>query len=416
MKNLWTWILLSALIGISTAAVASYATFGGRDAFFGPFGTGNDMSAAELPAYRESLLPEGRPKLELVDDPSFDFGIMSPDSEGEHLFRVKNVGTGPLRLRLGASSCKCTLGDLDKESLAPGEETEIKLSWTVKAGLTEFSQSAEVITNDPDAVVIRLAITGEVAKEIDMVPETWTFGEVATGEPIEVTGKVYSFLDTDISLTDPIFTKEEMNDLSEFTIEPFQPNKENDGIRGSARQGFVVTARIKPGLRQGAVSQNLRMTLNRLDEAGSVVPNEDGLSEFISAPTRGAIVGPLGMILTSRLSGQQGGGYVYDFGKVAKGDSLIGKAFVVLKGSERDRTELRIGETIPEGTVIARLGEPKGQGSVKLYPIEIELVPGEEPVERSGRNSADFGSVWIESDNPKVTKMRIGLKFSIEAE
>ena len=68
MKNLWTWILLSALIGISTAAVASYATFGGRDAFFGPFGTGNDMTAAELPAYRESLLPEGRPKLELVDD------------------------------------------------------------------------------------------------------------------------------------------------------------------------------------------------------------------------------------------------------------------------------------------------------------------------------------------------------------
>ncbi|MEC7680079.1 MAG: hypothetical protein VX694_12480, partial [Planctomycetota bacterium] len=141
-----------------------------------------------------------------------------------------------------------------------------------------------------------------------------------------------------------------------------------------------------------------------------------GLSEFISAPTKGAIVGPLGMILTSRLSGQQGGGYVYDFGKVDKGDSLIGKAFVVLKGSERDRTELRIGETIPEGTVIARLGEPKGQGSVKLYPIEIELVPGAEPVERSGRNSADFGSVWIESDNPKVTKMRIGLKFSIEAE
>ena len=151
-----------------------------------------------------------------------------------------------------------------------------------------------------------------------------------------------------------------MSELSEFTIEPFQPNKENDGIRGSARQGFVVTARIKPGLRQGAVSQNLRMTLNRLDEAGNVVPNEDGLSEFISAPTKGAIVGPLGMILTSRLSGQQGGGYVYDFGKVAKGDSLIGKAFVVLKGSERDRTELRIGETIPEGTVIARLGEPKG--------------------------------------------------------
>ncbi|MCH1497042.1 MAG: DUF1573 domain-containing protein, partial [Rubripirellula sp.] len=285
MKNLWTWILLSALLGIATAAVANYTTFGSREAFFGPFGTNNEMTAADLPAYRQSLLPDGRPKVELVDEPSFDFGLMAPDTEGEHLFRVKNIGTGDLRLRLGASTCKCTLGDLEKESLAPGEETEIKLSWTVKAGLTEFSQSAEVITNDPDAVVIRLAITGEVAREIDLVPETWTFGEVATGEAFEVTGKVYSFLDTDIELTDLVFTKEELTELSEFEISPFTPTETNDGIRGIARQGFVVTARVKPGLRQGAVSQNLRMQLNRLDESGKVIPNEDGLNEYINAPT-----------------------------------------------------------------------------------------------------------------------------------
>lgn len=416
MKNLWTWILLSALIGIATAAVTNYATFGNRQAFFGPFEMDGQMTAKDLPEYRQSFLPDGRPRVELIDETSFNFGLMAPDTEGEHRFRIKNVGDGDLRLRLGASTCKCTLGDLDKEMLAPGEETEIKLTWTVKAGLTEFSQSAEVITNDPDSVVIRLAITGEVVKEIDLVPATWTFGEVATGEPIEVTGKVYSFLDTDIKLNDLTFTKQELSDLSEFIVEPFQPTEENDGIRGIARQGFKVTAKIKPGLRQGAVSQNLRMMLTRLDESGEAIPTEGDLKEFISAPTRGAIIGPLSMILTSRLSGQEGGGYVYDFGRLSETDSLVGKAFVVLKGSERDRTELRIGETAPEGVVVARLGEPKGQGSAKLYPLEIELIRGEEAVERSGRNSGDFGSVWIESDNPKVTKMRIGLKFAIEAE
>jgi hypothetical protein len=76
---------------------------------------------------------------------------------------------------------------------------------------------------------------------------------------------------------------------------------------------------------------------------------------------------------------------------------------------------LRVGETDPAGVVKATLGEPKGQGSMKLFPLEIELVPGPEPVERMARNRDDFGSVWIESDNPKVTKMRIGLKFAIEA-
>ncbi|MDC0278713.1 DUF1573 domain-containing protein [bacterium] len=416
MKNLWTWILISALIGVSVAALKNYTEFGNRTAYFGPFGTDNDLTAAKLPAYRQSQLPDGRPKVKLVDEPSFDFGLMAPDTEGEHLFKIKNVGNGDLRLRLGASTCKCTFGDLEKEALAPGEETEIKLSWSVKPGLTEFSQSAEVITNDPDSVVIRLEITGQVAKEIDLVPETWTFGEVATGEPIEVTGTVYSFLETDINMTELTFSTKEMTELSEFTVEPFKPTEKSDGIRGVARQGFKVTAKIKPGLRQGAVSQNLVMQFDRLDSQGAIIPTEDGLNEFITAPTKGAIVGPLGMIQTSRLSGKEGGGYLYDFGRLAKGDNLIGKAFVVLKGSERDRTELRIGEVVPEGSVIARLGEPKGQGSMKLYPIEIELIPGKEPIERSGRNAQDYGSVWIESDNPKVTKMRIGLKFAVEAE
>jgi hypothetical protein len=49
-----------------------------------------------------------------------------------------------------------------------------------------------------------------------------------------------------------------------------------------------------------------------------------------------------------------------------------------------------------------------------LYPLEIELVRSEEPVERLGNSKDDYGSIWIESDNPKVTKMRIALKFAIE--
>ena len=51
---------------------------------------------------------------------------------------------------------------------------------------------------------------------------------------------------------------------------------------------------------------------------------------------------------------------------------------------------------------------------MKLYPLELELIPGEELIERLGNDNEDYGSVWIESDNPKVTKMRVALKFAIE--
>ena len=33
--------------------------------------------------------------------------------------------------------------------------------------------------------------------------------------------------------------------------------------------------------------------------------------------------------------------------------------------------------------------------------------------ERLGKNKEDYGMVWIESNNPAVPKMRIGVKFAI---
>lgn len=418
MKKFSICMLISLLLGFGTAWAINYQRFGHRDAWFGPFGTTGGLSPDGLVNYMAKQLPEGRPEVELIGDSNFDFGMMAPNTEGEHVFVIKNVGNDDLRLRVGASTCKCTFGDLEREVLAPGEQTEIKLNWFVRSGSDDFSQSAEVLTNDPKRVAIRFGITGKIIRDIDIVPETWTFGEVATGEPMEVKGTVYSFLDTDIVPTEMQFSSEEMTALSEFEVEPFKPTQENDGIRSAARQGFRVTAKIKPGMRQGAVSQNFLFGFDRIDENGETLPPvepEKG-KQYIVAPTKGAIVGPLSMILSSRLEGQEGGGYLYDFGRIEKDGSLVAKAFVVLKGSERDNTVLRIGATDPEGVVKATLGEPKGQGSMKLFPLEIELVPGAEAVERLGKSSGDYGSVWIDSDNPKVTRMRIGLKFAIDAQ
>lgn len=38
-----------------------------------------------------------------------------------HEFKFRNVGNGPLFLDMGGSTCKCTIGDLDKSVLKPGE-------------------------------------------------------------------------------------------------------------------------------------------------------------------------------------------------------------------------------------------------------------------------------------------------------
>jgi hypothetical protein len=119
------------------------------------------------------------------------------------------------------------------------------------------------------------------------------------------------------------------------------------------------------------------------------------------------------MITSSKLTGRAGG-YSYDFGRIGKDDPLKAKTFVVLKGKERDNTNLRVGEVSPSEVIKATLGKPIGRKSTKLYPLELELIPGKEPIERLGKSKDDYGRVWIESDNPKVTKMLVAITFAIE--
>lgn len=173
----------------------------------------------------------------------------------------------------------------------------------------------------------------------------------------------------------------------------------------------------KQGLRQGAVSQKFLFGFRKLDENGKILAKEgegDPNDYVIPVAIKGSVIGPLSMIVNSKLTGRAGGGYVYSIGRIAKDQPLTVKAFVVLKGDQRDKTKLSVGKVTPKGSVKASLGEPTGRGSMVLYPLEIELIPGKESIERLGKNKDDYGMVWIESDNPKVSKMLVALKFAIE--
>lgn len=414
MSKFWLCTFLSLCIGTAGAWAINQSRYGHREARFGPFTMAADVTPENAMEMLNKDLPEALGRVELPDGSEHNFGAMEVNAKGEHSFVVKNVGEGDLQLKIGASSCKCTIGSLKNKTLGPGEQTDVKLEWEVITNSTAFSQSAQLWTTDPGNVVINLAIGGQVIREMEIVPKDWSFGEVAAGEPIELSGTIYNYMKYDIVPTTQSFTDETMNELAEFEVEPFDPSVEGDEIHKSARQGFRVKVKIKGGLRQGSVSQNFLFGFNQVDENGDVIALESDGIAYAVALTTGRIIGALGMLSSSSISGKTGGGYIYDLGKFKRDDPLIRKTFVVLKGSERENTNLRIGEVIPDGVVKATLGEPKGRGSMTLYPLEIEVIPGEKQISRRGRNKDDYGTVWIESDNPKVTKMRVALKFVID--
>lgn len=414
-------IVIAAVLGTTTGWFINYVSYERVVGYFGPFSTDSDFQAADLVSTLPADKANSGAKVKMLTPQYYDFGMMKPGDEGEHTFRIENAGTDNLLLRLGATTCKCTLGDLERESLAPGESTDVKLSWTVKdGGEPDFTQSAQILTNDPAKVAISLEITGRIVSNVDMVPATWSFGEVGTGEPLEITGKIYNFMDEKIRPGKPSFSSDELTEFSTFEVEEFTPSEENDGIRGTAIQGFNVTVQVRPGMRQGAVSQNFQLPFERLDKDGNAIPlTEEAAAlggEVILVRTTGKIVGLLGMI-GARLSGAEGGGYLYDLTELGKEGSLKAKAFVVLRGDERQTTKLKVADrVVPEGVIKATLGEPNDRGTMTLFPIEIELIPGKDPVERLGTTKDDYGSIWIESDNVKITPMRIAIKFAIEGE
>ena len=417
------FVALAAIFGAAGAWALNHKRYGYREARLGPFDVAGEVTIDNVTEYvtMKSEGPGLYGTVELVGEPRFDFGVMSPGAEGEHIFKVKNVGMKELGLRIGASTCKCTVGDLKTSSLQPGEETEVKLSWTVKQGIREFSQSAQLITTDPSSPALTLQIVGKVIGDFEFVPDVWTFKEVATGETIKIAGELYNYTDNKIQPGELKFSSDKMTELAEFDVQSI-PESEFKEAREQAVEGFRITAKVAPGLRQGSISQNLlfgfsnqRKGEESQQDAGN--DSDDGSesqSKVVAIPTRGRIVGPISMIESNKLRGKAGGGYRYDFGKISRGGPFTAKTFVVLKGKERDNTTLRVGETRPDGVVRATLGDPKSRGSMVLYPLTLELVPGKVSVERLGKNKDDYGKVWIESDNPLVSKMGIVLTFSIQ--
>jgi hypothetical protein len=150
----------------------------------------------------ELAAPDGPLPKAVVDEDTYDFGVMELHTKQSHDFVIRNEGVAPLKLAKGESTCKCTLSDLAKKDIPPGEEAIVTLTWEPKAVQTDFEHGAKVITNEPDPDhpdqnrIISLTVMGNVVSSISLAPSSdWSVGVITENErPGEVTGHIYSEL------------------------------------------------------------------------------------------------------------------------------------------------------------------------------------------------------------------------------
>ena len=108
--------------------------------------------------------PLDQPKIQ-ADELEYDFGIMDPLREGKHEFVLTNVGSAPLKLTVGPTTCKCTVSGLDKREVAPGDQAFVTLEWNTGTSIL-YSHAATIYTNDPERKSLDVRVSGKVRMQL----------------------------------------------------------------------------------------------------------------------------------------------------------------------------------------------------------------------------------------------------------
>ena len=141
----------------------------------------------------------------------YDFGDIIQGETVSHTFIITNAGWDTLKIAHVRASCGCTDASPEKNSLAPGESTNLLVSFNSKGRIGKQTKFVYIQSNDNDIPEMKLTFVGTV-KTADskselqakfVVPETeHDFGVVQEGKKVEYTFKIANFGTGDLLIKD----------------------------------------------------------------------------------------------------------------------------------------------------------------------------------------------------------------------
>lgn len=180
-------------------------------------------------------------------DPVFEFGERDSEEKVTHEFVVKNAGDESLQITDVKTTCGCTVAKPEVNTLAPGEETKVTVTFNTKGKQGVQNKKITVLTNDPATPQYYLELKGTVLSLIMMEPSIINFGKISDNDPktqeltIRTTKEGYTFDIKDISVEGaaPIQT----------AIETITPGKE-----------YKIVATTNANLMPGSISGSINIT------------------------------------------------------------------------------------------------------------------------------------------------------------
>jgi len=378
--------LLAAIVGAATGGALTMAEFAGVE----------EVTSVETPRVQKN---QPRPRVEVVNGRTHEFGVMQLDGKMEHSFIFKNTGEEPLTLKQLDTSCMCTLSHLEAQRLMPGKTTNVTLTWTPSYTSSKFTQTAEIGTNDPLTPVVRLRITGAVQKAVELSPSTIDLRSFTTSESREESFDVLSFTDQPIQLSKIEVLPPGGDSFYELEQAPLPTGV---AAEKGAKSGVRVKVRVKSGLPLGRIQRRIRLSY------------AEGKS--IEAELIGSVISDITWVATA--SGFNRNANLLKLGSIAQGKGKVVRMHLVVKGPHRQDVKLEVLKTDPPKSLHAEIGDAVkvNGGRSLMYPVTLTVPKDSPPLSRLGLTDERRGVVVIATTHPNVKQVRLLVNFAVEPE
>jgi len=102
------------------------------------------------------------PNSGLQDEFSWDFGKVKAGQILTHEFTLKNNSLTTLHIKNVNTSCGCTVYEVSKKELSPGENSTIKVQFDSQGYFGEVRQFVYVTIDNPDEPILKYTIKATV--------------------------------------------------------------------------------------------------------------------------------------------------------------------------------------------------------------------------------------------------------------
>jgi len=185
MRFFWhMWVAVRSLIVSACVALAIALPANAQNAqssthsLSGEFSAGGESSSNGLRGL--GAISNGQAAVQ-VAEAVYNFGTVPKGETVKHIFKLRNVGTAPLIIGGVQTSCGCTAAAPSKSNVAPGEESDIAVSFDTRSDRGAATRTIAVFTNDPKNQQLKLTMKGDVKPQVEASPAPVAFGTVKRG-------------------------------------------------------------------------------------------------------------------------------------------------------------------------------------------------------------------------------------------